>query len=747
MGARFARTPEVRRRYRSATGAALGKMNLHNVYADGQQVAGLDEAGKLDVLSRLTAFSNTDAGKTQVVVSGGETLRSLAQRVYGNASLWYVIAAANALNGDEDLVAGASLTVPEVRVSSNDANTFKPYNPGEITGPTSPGLPYIPPPDAGCGKVGLVIMVAIAVVVAVYAGPAVAGFMDAAMGAGLGATVAAGAATGAASAAVSSAAGSVMGVASFSWKGVAAGAVTGAITAGLASEFGSVGKAIEATRYGKATALAFANAGASYAGQKLMGMDVSFSWKSIAASAVSTMVSAKVTPKLVDKFGLEGERAYDFASGMTGGMVSAAVRTSFGQTLHTADYAGIVADAVGNVISNSAARRAELERMEDRVSKDMQRSISEWQTKNDTTIGGLAQSSLDRLSDAAMERNFMQADARFQQRLYSDHSSWQASERAKLTTEPSANSKVVPANVDSPMIGGASGLHGYSAVDELISDLGASIQKNSPSYMRPLHERYNLGGIQGSTPIIDPAIDPATGRPWPKMEAYDDTWTLERARGERELKAWQNRNALDERVGNMLAFFGPKYDNGTISGQLVNPITGDRVSASAKEQAIGDVLGVATMFIGAPAATRSGAASKLTPAQEAAAWQGSELYPGIDRYRNIVLKPDTYVVGAVPGQGNYYTTMSGMIRSELDVIKYYEGLQVAPNLTNPARDVVRDGLTIYRVTESTPAAFARTLTNPQHGAGGLPQIYIPNNSTLQPVGFIPFSNKVPGVKP
>ncbi|WP_448482563.1 hypothetical protein [Pseudoxanthomonas mexicana] len=32
-----------------ATGAAYGRMNLRNVYANGQQVAGLDEAGKIDV--------------------------------------------------------------------------------------------------------------------------------------------------------------------------------------------------------------------------------------------------------------------------------------------------------------------------------------------------------------------------------------------------------------------------------------------------------------------------------------------------------------------------------------------------------------------------------------------------------------------------------------------------------------------------------------------------------------------------
>ncbi|MCA0300761.1 MAG: putative Ig domain-containing protein, partial [Proteobacteria bacterium] len=106
----------------AATGAAFGRMNLRNVYANGQQVAGLDEAGKIDVLSRLTGFSNTDAGKTQVVAQAGDTLRSLAQRVYGNGNLWYLLAEANGLSGDPgaELVAGASLTVPEATTSSND---------------------------------------------------------------------------------------------------------------------------------------------------------------------------------------------------------------------------------------------------------------------------------------------------------------------------------------------------------------------------------------------------------------------------------------------------------------------------------------------------------------------------------------------------------------------------------------------------------------------------------------------------
>ena len=139
--------------------------------------------------------------------------------------------------------------------------------------------------------------------------------------------------------------------------------------------------------------------------------------------------------------------------------------------------------------------------------------------------------------------------------------------------------------------------------------------------------------------------------------------------------------------------------------------------------------------------------TSISAAETAAAWQGSGLYPGVDRYRNITLKTDTLIVGSTPGQSSYYTTLSGMRRTEMDVVQYYQGVQVAPNLTNPAYDVVRDGLTVYRATQETSAAFSRTLADPQYGKGGLPQVFVPNYSTLEPVGFIPFINKIPGVKP
>nr|WP_246455233.1 LysM peptidoglycan-binding domain-containing protein [Thermomonas brevis] len=62
------------------------------------------------------------------MVLEGDTLQSIAQRVYGNGSLWYVLAAANAVT-DAELVAGSTLKVPSVKTTANDATTFKPFDP------------------------------------------------------------------------------------------------------------------------------------------------------------------------------------------------------------------------------------------------------------------------------------------------------------------------------------------------------------------------------------------------------------------------------------------------------------------------------------------------------------------------------------------------------------------------------------------------------------------------------------------
>lgn len=360
-------------------------------YANGQQVAALGADGKIDAASQLTAFSSSQMGAEPTLVLEGDTLQSIAQRVYGNSSLWYVLAAANAVT-DADLVAGTTLKAPQVTTSANDASTFKPYDPNSILGPTTPSLPYIVPPQRpACDALMMVFIVVVAVVVTAVtwgaASTAMTGAVNAAAASSTAATgtaittglasttvgaaagsasltvggaMVAGAAAGAAGAAASGAVGSALGVSSFSWRNVAAGAVTGALTMGLANKFGTVGKALASNHWGKAAALSLANAGASAAGQIVGGG--SFSWRSVAANAVSNLVSASISDavglKPAEPFRGTGSFGADVANRMIEGVVSLHTRRAFGFE-DAINYGSIAADAFGNALGNAVVREIE----------------------------------------------------------------------------------------------------------------------------------------------------------------------------------------------------------------------------------------------------------------------------------------------------------------------------------------------------------------------------------------------------
>jgi Putative Ig domain len=133
--------------------------------------------GQTNSLSKIVGGSGPyTAGGGMATVLEGETLQSLAQRVYGTSTLWYVLADANGYSdATAPLTAGVQLKTPSVGVNGNDANTFKPYNPNEAIGSTTPGLPYIQPPSpAGCSALAMlirIVAVVVAAVVSYYAGP------------------------------------------------------------------------------------------------------------------------------------------------------------------------------------------------------------------------------------------------------------------------------------------------------------------------------------------------------------------------------------------------------------------------------------------------------------------------------------------------------------------------------------------------------------------------------------------------
>ncbi|WP_210131308.1 putative Ig domain-containing protein [Stenotrophomonas rhizophila] len=369
-----------------------GPSNFRLVQANGQQFAELREGFQgvfanrpytMPQIQSLAGRGTYDAGGGQTVAQAGDTLRTIAQRVYGTDQLWYVLADANGFgDADAEIGAGTRINTPETSVSRNNANTFKPYDPASAIGNTTPSLPYVPPPPSGgCGTLGMIIMVVIIIVVTVYTagaaapalgslgagtaagGAAAAGTGAAAAGvgaAGAGAaagtmTVAGGAAVGAvagaAGATAGMAAGSMMGVASFSWRGVVSAAATGAVTGG----FGAYAKAAEMPAMLRAAGGAAAAATGTYAGQAISGQNPGFSWRSVAISAVTNWATAEISPQIVDGLDIESNFGADLAAGFTGGMVSASLRSASGVTLRKNDYAAIAADVFGNALANRAA--------------------------------------------------------------------------------------------------------------------------------------------------------------------------------------------------------------------------------------------------------------------------------------------------------------------------------------------------------------------------------------------------------
>lgn len=259
------------------------------------------------------------------VVSAGDTLQSIAQRLYGDSRMWYRIADANAVTGDDNLRPGQVLTIPPADLSTNAADTFKPYDPARIVGDTTPHLPLPPRKSSGGGLFGQVLSLVVAAIVTYLWAGAAATYFNVAMNQVSAASIAVAAGAGAAG----SLAGQVVGMAAgvqdgISWKGVALGALSTGVTHGL----GAVGIASSVS---KATGSAFLGvAGQAAVGSALTqgmgvitGLQDKFSWQSVAASAVGAGVGQAVGGAFQNAFGSFGGM---LATGLAAGMAAAVMR-------------------------------------------------------------------------------------------------------------------------------------------------------------------------------------------------------------------------------------------------------------------------------------------------------------------------------------------------------------------------------------------------------------------------------------
>ncbi|MDF3836846.1 carbohydrate-binding domain-containing protein [Cupriavidus basilensis] len=335
-------------------------------------------------------------------VRSGETLGSIASTLWGDASLWYVLAEANGyLSPDVALPAGMMLVVPnKVTNIHNNASTFKVYDAGKAIGDTSPTLPDPPPPPplppaakggGGCGGIGMVIAIVVAVVATIVTAGAAATAMGATSGiwsAGIAAVTGniavLGTAVGWAGAIGSAAIGGAIGsIASqgvmmaaglqdkFSWKGVALGAVG----AGVASGLGVSGLASSLKDLGNAGGAIATGAIRSTVTQGIgvvTGLQRSFDWQGVAASAVAAGVGygvqQAVGSQLFDNWSGKTAQALmaanpgkafgiDAFSGLAAGTASAAVRGNLNGNIGNIAIDAI-SSSVGNRIAEMLAQRS-----------------------------------------------------------------------------------------------------------------------------------------------------------------------------------------------------------------------------------------------------------------------------------------------------------------------------------------------------------------------------------------------------
>ena len=177
---------------------------------------------------------------------------------------------------------------------SNNATSFKPYDPSKINGDTTPNLPA-PAGDDGddCGGLGQILLVVIAVVVTIATqGAALQLFAGAGgvAGASTGAVVASYAAGAAVGSIVSQAVGVATGIQQeFNWKGVALAAIAGGVGAGIGNLAGG-GGLLGGTGLGGTIVRAAVGNALTQGIAVVTGLQQKFDWRGVAASAAGAGV-------------------------------------------------------------------------------------------------------------------------------------------------------------------------------------------------------------------------------------------------------------------------------------------------------------------------------------------------------------------------------------------------------------------------------------------------------------------------
>ena len=97
------------------------------LYAQDNGLGSEDNLKGINVLATTGGFSNGVLGTQGYTVQVGDTLDSVAQRVYGDSRYAYLIAQANGLQLGSPLTMGMVLHIPQATTATNSSSTFQPY--------------------------------------------------------------------------------------------------------------------------------------------------------------------------------------------------------------------------------------------------------------------------------------------------------------------------------------------------------------------------------------------------------------------------------------------------------------------------------------------------------------------------------------------------------------------------------------------------------------------------------------------
>ncbi|MBY0563046.1 MAG: LysM peptidoglycan-binding domain-containing protein [Hyphomonadaceae bacterium] len=269
-------------------------------------------------------------------VRAGDSLSSIAAALWGDASLWYKLAEVNGLTGESALIEGQPLIVPVGVVrSENNATTFKPYDPLEVLGNTSPTAPK--PHKQQCGGMGQVLLAVIAIAVVVVLKVPLTNFFTNMFSRAAMTTLSASATTTAAQ------------VLAVQAGAAAAGAVAGGITAAAAGSIVSQGVGVATGIQDKFSwnAVALAAIGGGVGGSGVAHLTGSTVVNAALASAITQGIG--VATGLQDKFSWAGVAAAGVGAGV-GKWVGARLPAGTGAIV------GRTAVNTASAIANAATR-------------------------------------------------------------------------------------------------------------------------------------------------------------------------------------------------------------------------------------------------------------------------------------------------------------------------------------------------------------------------------------------------------